>query len=180
MDEHNGQRQTDGGASEVLSPILKLMANPEVAVVFDIDGVLAIYEFGSEERPGHSACCDEDWETYVRESDPYRNARPIAAIQRFVAAKAAIDPARVFACSVAADYEEPGKRAFVARHYAIPDDNVTMVRKKDDKLAFLEYLAIRYGLDRRNIVLVEDTTKTLDAADAAGFSTCHVTSFFLY
>lgn len=164
----------------VASPILELMSRPDTAVVFDIDGVLAIYEFGSAERPGHSACCDDDWETFVRENDPYRDAKPIAAIQRFISERAAVDPSLLFACSVADDYEEAGKVAFVERHYAIPHDNITMVRKKDDKIAFLEYLAIRSGLDRRNIVLVEDTTKTLDAADAAGFSTCHVTSFFLY
>lgn len=162
------------------SPILELMSRPDTITVFDIDGVLAIYEFGSEERPGHSACCDEDWETFVRDNDPYRNARPIPAIQRFIDAKVAVDPDCVWACSVAEDYEEAGKSAFVSRHYAIPEDHITMVRKKDDKIAFLEYLAIRFGIDRRSIVLVEDTTKTLDAADAAGFATCHVTSFFLY
>ena len=168
------------GAARPQSAILQLMMEPETTVVFDVDGVLAVYEFGPAERPGHSACCDEDWETYVRENDPYENARPVAAIQRFVAAKAEIDPSSVFACSVADDYEEPGKRAFVERHYAIPGDNIQMVRKKDDKIAFLEHLAACRHANRRDIVLVEDTTKTLDAADAAGFSTCHVTSFFLY
>ncbi|MDO4503129.1 MAG: hypothetical protein Q4D06_08095 [Coriobacteriia bacterium] len=156
------------------SPILAHLADPQTAVVFDVDGVLALYEFGPLQ---HAAEVEGDWEAYVRANDPYAAVPPAPPIQRFVAAK---DPAKVFACSVAADYEEPGKRDFVLRHYSIPAQNVIMVREKAEKIAALERIAQEQGLEHIQVALVEDTVKTLDAAAAAGFSTCHVSSFLAW
>ncbi|MDD6289200.1 MAG: hypothetical protein PUA57_03245 [Eggerthellales bacterium] len=156
------------------SAILAHLAKPETAVVFDVDGVLARYEFGSLQ---HAAAVEGDWEAYVRENDPYRNVPPAPVLQRFIAAK---DPSKVFACSVAAEYEKAGKRDFVLRHYAIPAENVLMVPSKDQKIAVLAQIAQGQGLDPLQVALVEDTVKTLDAAAAQGFATCHVSSFLAW
>ncbi|MGN1360739.1 MAG: hypothetical protein ACI4VV_00520 [Eggerthellaceae bacterium] len=156
------------------SAILAHLADPSTAVVFDIDGVLARYEFGSLQ---HAAAVEGDWEAYVRENDPYRNVPPAPVLQRFIAAK---DPSKVFACSVAAEYEKAGKRDFVLRHYAIPAENVLMVPSKDQKIAVLAQIARDQGLDLLQVALVEDTVKTLDAAAARGFATCHVSSFLAW
>lgn len=50
-----------------MSDILSYLAEPETVVVFDIDGVLAPYEFG---ELSHAACLDGDWKTYVLEEPP--------------------------------------------------------------------------------------------------------------
>ena len=52
-----------------------------------------------------------------------------------------------------------------------------MVPSKDQKIAVLAQIARDQGLDLLQVALVEDTVKTLDAAAAQGFATCHVSSF---
>lgn len=155
-----------------MSALLDYLLEPQTVVVFDVDGVLAVYEFGDLM---HSARPGGDWEAYVRAHDPYASSRPIWEIQEFVRRKG---PERSFACSVAADYEAPGKRAFVTENYEIPSGHVAMVATKADKLSFLEGLAFELRLPRRRVALVEDTVKTLDLACEKGFTTVHVTSFF--
>lgn len=158
-----------------MSKILDYLAEPETAVVFDIDGVLAVYEFGDLV---HSACRDDEWESYMRSHNPYQDVPPVSQIQDFVAHK---DPDRVFACSVGADYEEEGKRSFVLANYAIPQDNIRIVRDKKDKLKFLEDVADKLDLPQERVAIVEDTVKTLDKIyDKTDFTTVHISSFFAY
>ena len=107
-----------------MSKLLDYLLSPQTAVVFDIDGVLCVYEFGER---CHSACPDEDWERYVLERDPYAHIRPVRLIQELVSGK---DPSHVFACSVAQDFESEGKRDFVLRNYQIPEQNVRIVSSR--------------------------------------------------
>ena len=157
-----------------MTRLLEYLLEAETAVVFDVDGVLAIYEFG---ELSHTACPDEDWETYVRTREPYARVPAVPQIQDFVARKG---PERVFACTRGAAYEAPGKRAFVCAHYQIPERHVAIVEKKPEKLAFLGELAERLGVPRARVALVEDSVDTLDQAAAEGFTTVHVSSFFLW
>lgn len=155
--------------------VLDYLAEPQTAVVFDIDGVLAAYEFGNL---CHSACPDEDWETYVRQNDPYASVPAIPQLQDFVSLK---DSDRVFACSVAQDYEAAGKRDFVLRNYAIPARNVRIVSSKAEKIDYLREVARTLGVPERRVALVEDTVKTLDLVSAqTDCVTVHVSSFFLW
>jgi hypothetical protein len=156
-----------------MSDILSYLAEPETVVVFDIDGVLAPYEFG---ELSHAACLDGDWKTYVLEEHPYAHIRPVPQIQRFIEKKGRT---RVFACSVAEDYEEEGKRDFVVANYGLPADHVKLVRSKSDKVAELRALAKEFCASERRVALVEDTVKTLDeVARKTGCTTVHVSSFF--
>ena len=158
-----------------MSRLLDYIAEPETAVVFDVDGVLAIYDFG---ELGHAAAVDGDWETYVREHDPYATARPAPPIQRFVARKGC---GRVFACSVGEDYEAPGKVAFVRRCYGLPADHVRIVADRQAKVDYLREVAHALRLPERRVALVEDTVKTLDAvASQTDCVTVHVSSFLAY
>ena len=153
--------------------LLDYLLEDETAVVFDVDGVLAVYEFGER---GHTACPDEDWEAFVREHDPYASVPAVRQIQAFVQRKG---PGRVFACSVAQDFEAPGKLAFVTANYAVPADNVRLVAEKAAKVAFLEEVAARLGLPQERVALVEDTVETLDlVAATTAFTTVHVSTFF--
>lgn len=154
------------------SKILDYLLEDQTAVVFDIDGVLAPYEFGDL---CHSACPDEDWESYVRSNDPYARVRASKVLQKFVNSK---DPSHVFACSVACDYEADGKIDFVLRNYNIPRENVHIVENKQQKLGFLDEVAKTLQLPQSRVALVEDTVKTLDLVCAStNFVTVHVSSF---
>ena len=57
---------------------------------------------------------------------------------------------------------------------------MAIVEKKPEKLAFLVELAERLGVPRARVALVEDSVDTLDQAAAEGFTTVHVSSFFLW
>lgn len=156
-----------------MQDILSYLAEPETIVVFDIDGVLAPYEFG---ELSHTACLDGDWKAYVLEEHPYAHIRPVPQIQRFIEKKGT---ERVFACSVAEDYEEEGKRSFVTTNYGLPADHVKLVRSKAGKVDELRALAKEFAVPERRVALVEDTVKTLDeVARKTGCTTVHVSSFF--
>lgn len=158
-----------------MTKLMEYLLDPRTAVVFDIDGVLAVYEFGDL---CHSACPDEDWEDYVRTHDPYASSRPVPQIQRFVRDKGT---GRVWACSQASDVEAPGKRAFVTRCYGLAPSHVVTVAQKAEKVEFLRQLAGELGVPESRVALVEDTVKTLDLVDQeTGCVTVHVSSFFDY
>ena len=57
-----------------MTKLMEYLLEPQTVVVFDIDGVLAVYEFGDL---SHSACPDEDWEDYVRTNNPKTSSRPV-------------------------------------------------------------------------------------------------------
>lgn len=140
--------------------------------VFDIDGVLSVYEFG---ELSHTA---DVWEeAFVSEHDnPYCGIAPLPALQEFVAG---MPSEHVYVCSVADDYEAQAKRDFVARNYpSIPADHVFLVATKPGKLEVLASLAAQHPAMR--VAIVDDTVKTLDAIHAQDPSllTVHVTSFF--
>ena len=157
-----------------MSQMLDYLSEDETAVVFDIDGVLAVYEFGLS----HNACPDEEWERYIRENDPYAGMAPVEQFRRFIERKR---PDRVFACSVAGEFEDECKRRFVLDNYAIPEDNIYLVDSKDKKLDVLYKVQERLGLPQRRVALVEDTVKTLNHVyDNSSFTTVHVSSFFAY
>lgn len=157
-----------------MTKLLRYLLEPETAVVFDVDGVLAIYEFG---ELSHWACPDEEWEAYVREHDPYERALPVPQIQRLLGRKG-LD--RVFVCTKGGGFEADGKRAFVRAQYGIPGEQVALVARKADKLAFLGQVADDLGVARARVALVEDSVDTLDEAALAGFTTVHISSFFLW
>lgn len=139
-------------------------------VVFDIDGVLASYEFS------HFCHSADIWkEAFISaEDNPYCLVNPLPTLQEFIAQMPAN---QVFACSVADNYELEAKRAFVLRHYLISEDHITFVDDKSKKILFLQELAQRFP--DKKIALVDDTVKTLDQIHSeSDFITVHITSFF--
>lgn len=145
----------------------------ETTVVFDIDGVLAAFEFGELK---HNGCRDEDWEQFVLEQKPYDQAKAIPQIKRFIEDKGVES---VYACSVAEPFEEENKRNFVVREYGIPQEHIVFVRDKKEKLNLLHKLA--ENKEEIRVALVEDTTSTLNQIyDVSDFCTIHVSTFFFY
>ena len=158
-----------------MTKLMEYLLEPQTVVVFDIDGVLAVYEFGDL---SHSAGPDEDWEDYVRTHDPNASSRPVPQIQRFIKDKG-ID--HVWACSQASDVEAPGKRAFVTRCYELAPSHVVTVAQKAEKVGFLRQLAQKLESPARRVAIVVDTVKTLDLiGQETDCVTVHVSSFFDY
>lgn len=141
-------------------------------MVFDIDGVLAAYEFGD------FCHTTPEWGPEVFKSvddNPYVNIPPLPVFQEFIRT---MPKENVYVCSVAGCEEQPAKGAFVTRNYDVFPENIIFVDKKDKKLQALQ--SIRDKHPGMEVALVDDTVKTLDNIWLADSSirTIHVSSFF--
>lgn len=155
--------------------VLERLCHPDAVIIFDIDGVLAAYEYGDGH---HNVCPQGDWPSYVLTHDVYADARPLPVIQAFIRARGT---ARVYVCSAACPEERAGKLAFVQRHYGIPEDHVLFVARSGQKLAALRALHERAypGLPAERLAMVEDTVSVLDDIQLhSEYLTVHISSFF--
>ncbi|MCQ2195835.1 MAG: hypothetical protein MJZ28_12935 [Paludibacteraceae bacterium] len=139
-------------------------------VVFDIDGVLAAYEFG--ENCHYASIWDE---AFISENDnPYCGVNPLPKLQQFIQE---MNPEDVYVCSVASPFEMGAKGGFVTKNYAIRKENILFVEDKSKKIDAL--LKIKEQRGDKPIAIVDDTVKTLDQIFEQGdFLTIHISSFF--
>ena len=141
-------------------------------IVFDVDGVLATYEFGD--------CCHTtpEWGEEVFKSvddNPYCTVNPIPVLQDYIKQ---LSSDKVYVCSVADGHERECKAAFVTKHYAIDEQQILFVNSKKEKAEVLS--RIKRENPGVQIAIVDDTVKTLDNIwlEDSSILTVHVTSFF--
>ena len=144
----------------------------EVIVVFDVDGVLAPYEFGDKKH----CLSDDKWDEMLEKGiDVYSNIQPIEMLQKFIRRKGTEN---VYVCSVSNPKEYDSKVAFCMKKYSISEDHIILVKHKTDKISFLDALSKKVNLPHNKIALVEDTVETLDLVAKSGYCTVHISSFF--
>ena len=137
-------------------PIIDLVKRNDIVVVFDVDGVLAPYEWGSEQH----AMPDAEWDKCLENNeDIYARITPVKEFVNFIRNK---QHGTCYVCSRSADAEAASKRKFCVENYNIPDENIVFVKEKSDKLIFLEQLRDKLQIPENKIAIVEDTVKTLD------------------
>lgn len=167
------ERYGDAKMSNIIETIYK---DEKSVLVFDIDGVLAKYEYGDH---NHNICSDEEWDSNAEYYSKlmYEQAQPVKLFQHLIndirAGK------NVYACSVASADESKAKKKFVLRNYSIPEENIILVQNKMDKLQALNNIKEQYpGLPDSKIILIDDTVKVLThVQDNSDYSTCHISSF---
>ena len=144
----------------------------EVVVVFDVDGVLAPYEWGNRKH----CVSDCEWnEMLEKGTDVYSDVKPIKVLQKFIKRKGTEN---VYVCSVSNTIEYDSKVAFCMKKYSIPENHIMLVKHKTDKVSFLDALSKKMNLPHNKIALVEDTVETLDQVAKLDFCTVHISSFF--
>lgn len=161
------------------SKIEALIYDEDSVVIFDIDGVLAKYEFGDH---NHNLCSDEEWDNNVAFYAPtiYDSAKPVKLFQGLIRNK---KPGSVYTCSVAKGDEKYAKTSFVRRFYNIPEENILFVDSKDKKLFAIEATRLQkrmqgFDIPDEKFIMVDDSIKVLThIQDNSDFSTCHVSSF---
>lgn len=153
--------------------IIDAIAQPGVVVVFDVDGVLAPYEWGTN---CHHSMSDDEWDSRLAAGeDLYKTIQPVKILQDFIAQK---NPDEVYVCSKAANAEEKSKKEFCIREYGIKPENICLVKKKSDKLTLLNSLRDELNIPENQITIVEDTVETLDMiAEKGNYKTIHISSF---
>ena len=145
-----------------------------IITVFDVDGVLAPYEYGDLKH----CVSDEEWLNGFSNPDDnlYSKMRGLPFLQKFIANKNIND---VYICSQADDYESVAKIKFVTDNYNVKRENIYLVKDKNMKVDILNEIRDMRNISESKIAIVEDTVKTLDAiAKDHGYVTVHISSFF--
>lgn len=153
--------------------LIEEISSNGVVVVFDVDGVLAPYEWGFRKH----CMSNEEW-TAILESgeDMYSHIKPIKCMQEFIKNKRIED---VFVCSKSEKAEYESKKNFCIREYGILEDHIKLVEHKSDKVLFLDELALQLNIFPSKLAIVEDTVETLNKiANTRDYCTVHVSSFF--
>jgi len=142
-------------------------------VVFDVDGVLAPYEWGFKKH----CMTDEEWISVLKlGEDMYSHVKPVKVFQDFISKK---NIENIYVCSKAEDVEYESKKNFCIREYGILEDHIKLVKNKSDKVLFLNELTEELKIPEWDIAIVEDTVDTLNKiANSHMYYTVHVSSFF--
>lgn len=158
-----------------MSKIKDILNDKESVLVFDIDGVLAIMEWGEYHHFGED---DETWVKMYETNANYYTERFVSKkMQEFLKGK---DTNRVYVITKAfCKNEEEDKRIFVNKFYCIPKEHVYVVRNNRDKTKAILEIKNKYPeLSKHKIVMIEDTVEILtDIMEKTGFSTVHISSF---
>lgn len=157
------------------SEIMDIMKSPQAVLVFDVDGVLAAFEYGSH---NHNVCLDSEWEEYIKTHNVYATARPLKTIQKFLESYGTEE--RTFVCTRDYDEGKQQKIEFVTKNYAIPKEHIYAVLDNKEKLAVMNHIHHKYfpNLDPKYMVMVDDTAEVLtNIQEHSEYSTAHISSF---
>lgn len=159
----------------MMSTLMNFLLQPDTVIFFDVDGVLAPYEFGDCRH----CISDEEWDRKMEAGeDMYSTVSPIKLFQKFIKRKGTDN---VYVCSKAHPEEYASKTKFCMDGYGIPYDHIALVPTKESKIATVETFADVNDIPEEKIAMVEDTVGTLDLfAKYTNCSTVHVSSFLDY
>lgn len=145
-----------------------------IITVFDVDGVLAPYEYGDLKH----CVSDEEWLNGFSDPDNnlYSKMRGLPFLHDFIKNKNIDD---VYVCSQADEYESVAKIKFVTDNYNVKRENIHLVKDKSMKVNILNMIRDAKNIPENEIAIIEDTVKTLDAiAKEHNYVTVHVSSLF--
>ena len=158
-----------------MSKIKEILNDEESVLVFDIDGVLAVMEWGEYNHYGDD---DETWAKKYQEPQRFYTEEFVCKrMQEFIRGK---DTSRVYVITKAfCGNEVEDKRSFVYEFYGIPKNHVYDVQHNIDKTKVLVEIKKLYPtLPNQKLVMIDDTVEILtDIMEKTPFSTAHISSF---
>ena len=158
-----------------MSKIKELLKDEESVLVFDVDGVLALMEWGEY---NHYNDCDEVWNKICEKGiNTYTEDKVSKKMQEFLKDK---DMTRCYVITtVGTNNETKFKKQYVEKYYNIPSENVYYVEKNSKKINELKKIKKSYPeLEDYKIVMIDDTVEILtDIMLNTSFSTAHISSF---
>ena len=161
--------------SIVRSKIKDILNDNESILVFDVDGVLSLLEFGEY---NHYIYDDETWDKENKNGYNFYNENLVVKkMQKYLACK---DMKRIYVVTtVGSSNEGEFKRDFVNKYYGILKENVYYVNKNRDKTSVLLKIKEKYPqLNSKNLVMIDDTVDILnEIMEKTDFSTAHISSF---
>ena len=159
-----------------MSRIKELLNDKNSILVFDVDGVLALLEFG--ERT-HYEMNDELWkEANEKGVNYYTEDKVSKKMQKFLKNK---NMDNIYVITTVLDTSNEGefKKEYVNKYYNIKKENVIYVKNNAEKTTTIIKIKEKYPklLDEQ-IIMIDDTTDILsDIMEHTNFSTAHISSF---
>ena len=159
-----------------MSRIKELLNDKNSILVFDVDGVLALLEFG--ERT-HYEMNDELWKEANKKGVNYYTEDKVSKkMQKFLKNK---NMDNIYVITTVLDTSNEGefKKEYVNKYYNIKKENVIYVKNNAEKTPTIIKIKEKYPklLDEQ-IIMIDDTTDILsDIMEHTNFSTAHISSF---
>ena len=154
----------------------ELLNDKESVLAFDIDGVLALMEWGEHTHFGET---DEEWAaSYEKANTLYTEDCVIKKMQEFLKDK---DKSHIYCVTkVWNEAELEDKKNFAFNNYGIPKDHVYGVYKNSEKIEVLREIKKKYpDLEDEKLVMIDDTSDILTSVmENSNFSTVHVSTLF--
>ena len=158
-----------------MNNIKELLNDEKSILVFDVDGVLAVLEFGEH---NHYSFSDEDWDNYVDSgNNPYIEDKVSKKMQKFINKK---NKNKIYVITaIGVNKEGEYKKEYVEKYYSILPENVYFVDRNNDKTSKLVEIRKNHPeVDDRHIIMIDDTPDILtDIQLKTDFSTAHISSF---
>ena len=158
-----------------MSKIKQLLKDNNSVLVFDVDGVLALMEFGER---NHYYACDEEWDNEVDNGlNLYTEDKVSKKMQNFLKNK---NMNKIYVITtIGVNKEGEYKKEYLKKYYNILDKNIYFVNKNRDKTSeLIKIRNLNNDVADEHIIMIEDTTDILtDIQDNTNFSTAHISSF---
>lgn len=158
-----------------MSKIKELIKDKNSILVFDIDGVLAIMEWG---KYNHFTDKDEEWNLLCDNGiNTYTEDKVSKKMQSFLKEK---DMNNIYVITVVGTKNEcEFKKEFSKKYYNIPEENVYCVKSNKNKIEKLKEIKNKYPeVEDYKIIMIDDTVEILnDIMENTNFSTAHISSF---
>ena len=158
-----------------MSKIKELLNDKESVLAFDVDGVLALMEWGEH---NHFSESDDVWlKRCMEDVNPYNEEAVIERMKDFLLDK---DMDRIYVITVTGSTNEyEYKKDFLNKYYNIKKENVYSVKDNMDKLGIMIEIKNHYpDLDDEKMIMIDDTVEILtDIMEKTDFSTAHISSF---
>ncbi|MBR6034392.1 MAG: hypothetical protein IKP28_06745 [Clostridia bacterium] len=158
-----------------MSKIKELLKDDTSILVFDIDGVLAVEEWGEH---NHFALTDEEWTKACKSGiNGYTEDRVSPRMKHFIEGK---NKSNLYVITTVGDNNEGEfKKQFANRYYGIPLENVYHCQSDIDKTKILSKIKEKNpNVSDEKIIMIDDTTNILNnIMENTNFSTVHISSF---
>jgi len=158
-----------------MSKIKELLNDKDTVLAFDVDGVLAVLEFGDYH---HFAMNDDVWIEAVNNGAEFYGEDKVSKKMQDYLKTRNMNNVYVITKSYG-DAEDNMKRDYLMKYYNILNENIYYVREELEKKYKLNEIKSKYpNLEDKKIVIIDDTVNILnDVMDNTNYSTVHISSF---
>ncbi len=155
----------------------ELLQRKDLIRFFDIDGVLAVYGYGSD---GVNVCSDTEFDDFVEAHDIYKTAAGPDFIRDYISRFSSPDRNYVVSLS-STPTQDKQKIDFINRVYPglfVPE-NILFSREEDKSVIVKDVLRRKYqGLETPHL-FIDDDTRVLYRLQVAGVTAVHISSLLL-